>query len=85
MARFSTRGRVWNALRRKVIRLAGWKCSRCGKAGRLEVHHIVPIAKGGARFALKNLEVICRRCHFDEHKSSNADRLQWCEFIGLKS
>jgi len=29
----------------------------------LEVHHIVPLAKGGAEFELSNLTTLCRDCH----------------------
>ena len=32
----------------KELERAGWRCERCGKAGRLEVHHVRPLHKGGA-------------------------------------
>lgn len=60
---------------------AGWRCSRCKGTGRLEVHHKVALAAGGDRFALSNLEVLCRRCHFEEHKVSDPERDAWKELI----
>lgn len=48
-------------------------CNRCGKSKSrkhkkdfLEVHHIIPINKGGAHLT-SNLEVLCRNCHKEEH------------------
>jgi len=60
---------------------AGWRCRRCAGVGRLEVHHRVPIAQGGARFALDNLEVLCRRCHLGEHAAPDPGRAEWRAFI----
>ena len=74
MSKHSIRGAQWERVRRYAIVDAGRKCQRCGRAGRLEVHHRVPIAKGGAPFHPWNLEVICRRCHFDAHREESRQR-----------
>ena len=29
----------------------------------LEVDHIIPLSKGGAKYDTKNLQVLCRSCH----------------------
>ena len=58
----------WRYARREALARAGGRCERCGGAGRLEVHHKVAIAKGGAAYDLANLEVVCRRCHFRQHE-----------------
>lgn len=39
-----------------------WRCVQCGKAGRLECDHIVPLADGGTD-DLANLRTLCRDCH----------------------
>lgn len=56
--------------RKEAIRRAGYRCERCGsfiRCGRLEVHHRIPLADGGAPFAQSNLRVLGRDCHFLEH------------------
>ena len=40
-----------------------WSCVKCGKAGRLEVDHIKPVALGGAKYDLANLQTLDRGCH----------------------
>ena len=82
MARHSCRGRAWDSFRLSVLNAVGWRCERCGGTGRLEVHHRVPLAKGGKRFDRGNLEVVCRRCHFEEHRSeTDRERDAWKELV----
>ena len=83
MSRHSSRGRKWECFRRECIKRAGNRCARCKQRGRLEVHHLVSLAKGGERFEFSNVIVLCRRCHFDEHRSINTERLAWYERIGI--
>ena len=54
----------WSRLRRMVLERAGRRCQRCGGVGRLEVHHVRPLAAGGDPFDADNLSALCRRCHF---------------------
>ena len=63
MRRKRLTGRRWGILRERALRRAGWKCEKCGIPGLLEVHHVLPVARGGAD-SLDNLEVLCRNCHF---------------------
>ena len=47
-----------------------WACVKCGKAGRLEVDHRVPLKEGGAVYDLDNLQTLCRSpCHFDKSQA----------------
>jgi 5-methylcytosine-specific restriction endonuclease McrA len=51
----------------KVRKRDGYRCVKCGKQfikgdGKLEVHHKVPIRKGGTD-DMDNLESLCRPCH----------------------
>ena len=61
----------WRHVRRKALKRANYECERCGRVGRLEVHHKEPLAKGGAPYDLRNLEVLCRPCHFAETAEQN--------------
>ena len=46
---------------------AGYRCERCGRAGRLQTHHRVPKWKGGTD-APENLIVLDARCHRAAHR-----------------
>ncbi len=58
-------GRTWKRIRDRYI-AAHPLCERCLKVGRLtpaeEVHHIVPLSKGGAHDE-SNLMSLCTSCH----------------------
>ena len=79
MSQGSVRGPLWRALRQTMIRCSGHKCNRCGRGGRLELHHIKPLEKGGRKYDPDNLEVLCRQCHFMHHDPYGlaAAREQW--------
>ncbi len=64
-----TRGTIPAAVRREVWNRDGGRCSwtrangrRCGSRYRLEIDHIVPVAKGGGSEP-SNLRVTCRGCN----------------------
>lgn len=59
----------WAATRRAAFKRDGWRCRQCGRPGRLECHHIRALADGGARYALDNVETLCRGCHVAFHRS----------------
>jgi len=59
-------GRRWSKLRALVLRDARGQCADCGR-GAEEVHHIVPINKGGKPYDVTNLLPLCRACHNDRH------------------
>ena len=58
----------WKALRRAVLDRDSWKCTDCGRHGRMEVHHIRHTAKGGKMWDPANLRALCRDCHFRLHR-----------------
>ena len=64
----------WARLRRFVKDRDGWRCRECGKAGRLEVDHILPVHKGGAFWDAGNLQTLCRPCHFAKSARENSRR-----------
>ena len=70
--------RGWTRIRARAIRAAGRRCTRCGRPGRLEVHHPRRVSKGGTHD--QALEVVCRDCHCAEHHTDPA-RLAWARFL----
>ena len=57
--------RQWARVRRQALEAAGWRCQGCGRAGRLECHHVTPLWRdpGQDPYALEGLATLCRRCH----------------------
>ena len=43
MSRHHHNLRGWATARKKALTRQGYRCSECGKAGRLEVHHIIDL------------------------------------------
>lgn len=62
-------GRAWKRIRDKYVSLHPL-CEQCLKEGRLtpveEVHHILPVSKGG-RHTQENLMSLCKSCHNKIH------------------
>ena len=73
--------RRWTLTRRQVFDRDGWRCRECGKAGRLECHHVVALERGGAPFEVDNVIALCRGCHLAEHADErdrlHPDRAAW--------
>lgn len=64
----------WRKLRELKMSLSPL-CEQCEREGRITagelVDHIIPIEDGGAKFALENLQTLCRACHNRKHSDSN--------------
>ena len=80
----------WRRLRRVILRRDGYRCQKCGKAGRLECDHVIPVHKGGAFWEPSNLQALCRPCHFAKSARENsrrkhalmpAHRQEWRDFV----
>lgn len=58
----------WQATRLRVFDRDGYRCQRCGKAGRLECHHITPlhVDPGQDFYKLDGLLTLCRKCHIQQ-------------------
>ena len=61
-------GPRWAQARKQALVSAGWRCSRCGHASRLEVHHVEALQHDGEPYASSNLLVLCRSCHIAAHR-----------------
>ena len=77
--------RRWRPIRRMVLERDGYRCQRCGKAGRLEVDHVVALHRGGDAYAMANLQALCAfPCHSAKSLRENprrrpvsAERIAW--------
>ena len=73
MSRFHTKldRRRWAKIRLQVLERDGYRCVKCGKAGRLEVDHVLPAFRGGDLYEENNLQALCRSCHIAKTASEN--------------
>ena len=69
----------WDRIRKRAIAAAGRRCSRCGFAGKLEVHHVRPLSLGGDNRS--PVAVVCRNCHLQQHRRLGPDRMAWSTFL----
>jgi hypothetical protein len=63
----------WRTRRARAIALAGGRCERCGKPGRLEVHHLTYKRLGRERD--RDLRALCHPCHRLADRSRRAGSL----------
>ncbi|MER6382081.1 HNH endonuclease [Streptomyces sp. NPDC001118] len=61
-ARNSSRPSDWSKRRARVLARDRFTCQQCGAHERLEVDHIVSVARGGS-WEPDNLWVLCKPCH----------------------
>ena len=62
--------RRWRIVRRAVFDRDGWRCRKCGRAGRLECDHVDP-SPGRNPFDKANLQALCRGCHIAKTRDEN--------------
>ena len=65
--------RRWAAARRACFRRDGYRCRCCGRAGRLECDHIVPLEvdPGQDPYDVDGLQTLCRSCHIAKTAGEN--------------
>lgn len=75
--------RRWAAARRAALARAGYRSELSGKASALEVHHKVPLERGGDPYSLDNLQVLTREEHIEFHRAERSDpaREAWRELV----
>ena len=66
--------RRWAAVRRHVFKRDGCRCVRCGRAGRLECDHIVPLCKNPHQdpYDPNGCQTLCRTCHISKTADENS-------------
>jgi 5-methylcytosine-specific restriction endonuclease McrA len=60
----------WKEIQREVVKRDGGKCTICGSATRLSVHHKNPY-RYCKNHDKRNLTTLCRRCHSKEELKVN--------------
>ena len=80
--------RRWAAVRRAVLKRDGFRCVECGRAGKLEVDHIVPMQHepGQDVYDVNGLQTLCRSCHLAKTARENRRlltpaELAWRELV----
>ncbi len=53
---------AWRQLCAAVKLRDGHRCRQCSSTVNLEVHHIIPVSRGG-QTAMFNLKTLCEACH----------------------
>ena len=79
----------WRAaarLRRFVFIRDGYRCLVCGRAGRLECDHVIPLDRGGAALDPANCQTLCVSCHIAKCRREagieiQPDRRAWRAFV----
>jgi 5-methylcytosine-specific restriction endonuclease McrA len=56
----------YRRLCQRVLERDGWRCQRCGRRDKLQIHHIIPRSRLGAD-AEENLITLCAQCHREVH------------------
>ena len=67
--RYKLQGHRWARVRRAALVRDNFQCVKCGRAGRMEVDHVLPRHKGGALYDLGNLQTLCYQCHLAKTSS----------------
>lgn len=74
--------RRWEKVRRQALDAAGYRCQDCGRAGRLECHHVQPVHLGGSLYDLDNVRPLCRDCHLKIHAVElDPDVQAWDDYL----
>ena len=63
----------WRRVRKQVFNRDGYRCTACGKPGRLECDHVVPLDRqpGQDPYRLAGLQTLCRNCHIEKTAGEN--------------
>ena len=61
----------WAMVRKMALARSGFRSEKSGKAGRLEVDHIVPLHRGGQEYDLDNVQVLTRAEHIAKTRQEN--------------
>ena len=85
MSRYHVRldARRWTRVRRDAFERDGWRCTECGKPGRLEAHHEPPLREGADPYDLTGIRTLCRSCHIERHRpdAETSGRAAWRTMI----
>lgn len=76
-------GRRWDRVRRAAFERDGYRCTECGRAGRLEAHHEPPMREGADPYDLSGIRTLCRACHIARHRPDDMTpgRVAWLDYV----
>ena len=65
--------RRWARVRRAALERDGWRCVQCGRAGRLECDHVIPLEvdPGQNPYDPAGCQTLCRDCHIAKTAAEN--------------
>jgi len=68
----SWRGFAWRIARRTALERDHYRCTECGRAERLQVHHLRDKSATGGNWdnSIENLRTVCVGCHLRTHRPS---------------
>lgn len=68
--------RRWEATRRAVFKRDGYRCRCCGRSGRLECDHVVPLTDDPTQdpYDPANCQTLARACHIAKTRRESASR-----------
>ena len=69
--------RRWARVRREVFWRDGYRCTTCGKPGRLEAHHTDRLRDGGDPYDMATITTTCRSCHTALHRTDDMTPGRW--------
>lgn len=74
--------RAWNRVRAAVLERDDFRCQNDGcTRTATEVHHRVPLHRGGAMFDESNLVSLCRDHHRELHDTRTPEQVEWDRFL----
>ena len=75
--------RRWARVRRAVFKRDGYRCTACGRPGRLEAHHEPPLRDGADPYDLAGIRTLCRTCHIERHRPDDMTpgRADWLAMV----
>ena len=76
----------WRGVRKQVLERDGHRCRACGKPGRLECDHRIPLHLGGDPYELDNIQALCVSCHIAKTRLENRRKptpseTKWAVFV----
>ena len=72
--------KMWARTRFIAFDRDGFRCVKCGRAGKLEGHHKVGLNKAPlAAYDPDNVETLCKNCHLERARSPS--RREWVTHI----
>ena len=71
----------WAVARALALDRDAYRCRECGRAGRMQVHHVVSLKDAGTH-DLENLVSYCREHHLDAHRQpTTASEREWADLL----